>query len=232
MGRVRCPPILKCCARREPAPRQLPIAPTPIAERLEYQLGPGIEWKGPGRPPPPIGPTPGGGHKGDGVGKPPTGSADAWHKLTSDLTRRFHTIVIEDCNVGGLRKNHHLARSMADMRFFEFRRQLEYQAERRGDLVVVADLWVPSSQTCSACGTVQENMPLAHRPWTCPDCGTLHDRNANAARNLLAYGLAALSGSMASAAECEAGGEASAGLKRKWKVKRASVKQEISVEPV
>lgn len=232
MGRVRCPPILKCCARREPAPRQLPIAPTPIAERPGYRVGSGIEGKGPGRPSPRSVQLRGADKKARGYGKPPTGSADAWHKLTADLTRRFHTIVIEDWNVGGLRKNHHLARSMADMRFFEFRRQLEYQAERRGDLVVVADRWVPSSQTCSACGTVQENMALALRPWTCPDCGILHDRDANAARNLLAYGLAALSGSTASAAECEAGGEASAGLKRKWKVKRGSVKQEISVGSV
>ena len=157
---------------------------------------------------------------------------DALHKLTSDLTRRFHTIVIEDLNVRGMLKNHHLARSIADMSFFEFRRQLEYKAERRGGLVVIADRWFPSSKTCSACGAVQEKLPLAIRQWTCPDCGAIHDRDANAARNLLAYGLAALSGSTASSAGREACGEESAGLKRKWKVKLASVKQEISFGPV
>jgi len=120
--------------------------------------------------------------------------ADALHKLTSDLTRRFHTIAIEDLNVCGMLKNHRLARSIADMSFFEFRRQLEYKAERRGGLVVVVDRWFPSSKTCAACGTDQEKMPLAVRQWMCPDCGTLHDRDVNAARNLLAHGLAALRG--------------------------------------
>ncbi len=156
---------------------------------------------------------------------------DALHQLTSDLTRRFHTIVIEDLNVRGMLKNHRLARSIADMSFFEFRRQLEYKAERRGGLVVVADRWFPSSKTCSTCGTVQEKMPLAIRQWTCPDCGTTHDRDENAARNLLAYGLAVLNGSTASSAGCEACGEEGSGSDRKVGVKPASAKQEISFEP-
>jgi len=71
-------------------------------------------------------------------------------------------------------------------------------------------------------------MPLAIRPWTCPDCGTLHDRDVHAARNPLAYGLAALSGSTASSAECQACGEEGAGRRRKTTVKPASVKQEAS----
>ncbi|MHB8371045.1 MAG: RNA-guided endonuclease InsQ/TnpB family protein, partial [Leptospirales bacterium] len=67
---------------------------------------------------------------------------------------------------------------------FEFRRQLEYKAERRGGRVVVADRWFPSSKTCSECGAVQDKMPLSVRQWICPDCGTIHDRDVNAARNL------------------------------------------------
>ncbi|MGC8500872.1 MAG: RNA-guided endonuclease InsQ/TnpB family protein, partial [Leptospirillia bacterium] len=157
---------------------------------------------------------------------------DALHKLTSDLTRRFHTIVIKDLNVRGMLKNHRLARSIADRSFFGFRRQLEYKAERRGGLVIVADRWFPSSKTCSSCGTVQEKMPLAIRQWTCPDCGTTHDRDVNAARNLLAYGLAVLNGPTASSAECEACGEEGSGSGRKTGVKPASMKQEISFEPV
>jgi putative transposase len=153
---------------------------------------------------------------------------DALHKLTSNLTRRFHTIAIEDLNVRGMLKNHRMARSIADMSFFEFRQQLEYKAERRGGLVVVVDRWFPSSKTCSACGTVQEKMPLAIRQWTCPDCGSIHDRDVNAARNILAYGLAALSGSTASSAGCEACGEEGAGRRRKTAVKPASAKQEVS----
>lgn len=157
---------------------------------------------------------------------------DALHKLTSDLTRRFHTIGIEDLNVRGMLRNRRLARSVADMSFFEFRRQLEYKAERRGGLVVVADRWFPSSKTCSACGTIQEKMPLAVRQWTCPDCGAFHDRDVNAARNLLARGLATLSGPTASSAECEACGEEGSGSGRKTGVKPASAKQEVSFGPV
>ncbi|MBD3738992.1 MAG: IS200/IS605 family element transposase accessory protein TnpB, partial [Pseudomonas balearica] len=86
---------------------------------------------------------------------------DALHKLTTELTRRFHTIGLEDLNVRGMMANRHLARSIADMSFHEFRRQLEYKAERRGGHVVVADRWFPSSKTCSACGAVQEAMSLS-----------------------------------------------------------------------
>ena len=157
---------------------------------------------------------------------------DALHKLTSDLTRRFHTIVIEDLNVRGMMANRHLARSIADMSFFEFRRQLEYKAAMRGGIVVVADRWFPSSKTCSVCGTEQEKMPLAIRQWTCPDCGSIHDRDVNAARNLLAHGLAALSGSTASSAGCEACGEEVSDPARKRQAKPASVKQEVSFVPV
>ena len=153
---------------------------------------------------------------------------DALHKLTSDLTRRFHTIAIEDLNVRGMLKNHCLARPIADMGFFEFRRQLEYKAEKRGGLVVVVDRWFPSSKTCSVCGVKQEKMSLVIRQWTCPDCGSIHDRDVNAARNILAYGLAALSGSTASSAGCQACGEEGSGRRRKTKVKLSSVKQEAS----
>lgn len=149
--------------------------------------------------------------------------SDALHKLTSDLTRRFHTIGIEDLNVRGMMANRHLARSIADMSFHEFRRQLEYKAERRGGLVVVADRWFPSSKTCSVCSSVQKKMPLSVRQWICPDCGASHDRDLNAARNLATY---------AASSAVSACGEEGAGLGRKTEVKPASMKQEISAEPV
>ncbi len=157
---------------------------------------------------------------------------DALHQLTSEITRRFHTACIEDLNVRGMLKNRRLARSIADMSFFEFRRQLEYKAGRRGGMVVVADRWFPSSKACSACGTIQEEMPLAVRQWTCPDCGASHDRDVNAARNLLALGLAALSRSTTSSVECEACGEEGSGVGLSGSVKPASVKQEVSFVPV
>ena len=139
------------------------------------------------------------------------------------MTRRFHTIGIEDLNVRGMLKNRHLARSIADMSFHEFRRQLEYKAERRGGLVVVADRWFPSSKTCSACGAVQQDMPLSVRQWICPDCGTRHDRDLNAAINLK---------NMAVSSTVSACGEEGSGSGRKTGVKPASMKQEISAEPV
>jgi len=158
--------------------------------------------------------------------------SDALHKLTSDLTRRFHAICIENLNVHGMMANRHLARSIADMSFFEFRKQLEYKAERRGGIVVVADRFFASSKTCSACGAVQDTMPLSVRQWICPDCGASHDRDVNAARNLLVHGLAVLNGPTASSAGCEACGEEGAGASHKTRVKPASAKQEVSFVPV
>jgi len=149
--------------------------------------------------------------------------SDALHKLTSDLTRRFHTIGIEDLNVRGMMSNRHLARSIADMGFFEFRRQLDYKAVQRGGLVVVADRWYPSSKTCSTCGSVQKNLPLSTRQWVCSGCGTRHDRDVNAARNLATNTVSS------TVLAC---GEEGTGRARKSAVKPASVKQEISTEPV
>lgn len=149
--------------------------------------------------------------------------SDAMHKLTSDLTRRFHTLGIEDLNVRGMMANRHLARSIADMSFHEFRRQLGYKAERRGGLVAVADRWFPSSKTCSACGTVQKELPLSVRHWTCLDCGASHDRDTNAARNLATY---------AASSAVSACGEEGAGFARKSGTKPASAKQEIGFVPV
>ncbi len=156
---------------------------------------------------------------------------DAMHKLTNELARRFHTIVIEDLNVRGMLANRHLARCIADMGWGKFRRQLEYKAARRGGLVVTADRFFASSRTCSACGHKLEVLPLAVRRWVCPSCGVWHDRDVNAARNLRAYGLAVLNGATASSAGCEACGEESSGGSRKAVVKPASTKQEVSFIP-
>jgi len=110
--------------------------------------------------------------------------SDALHKLTTDLTSRFQTIGIEDLNVRGMQKNKHLSRSINDMGFFEFRRQLEYKAEQRGGLIVVADRFFASSKTCSKCGYKLQTLPLSTRKWQCPKCDTEHDRDINAAINL------------------------------------------------
>lgn len=144
---------------------------------------------------------------------------DALHQLTTNLTQRFHTIGIEDLNVRGMLRNRHLARSVADMGFFEFRRQLEYKAAIRGGQVVVADRFFASSKTCSDCGHKLEVLPLSVRQWTCPACGVVHDRDINAAVNLK---------NMAVSSTVSACGEEGSGLRRKTKAKPASVKQEAS----
>jgi putative transposase len=145
--------------------------------------------------------------------------SDALHKLTTDLTRRFHTIGIEDLNVRGMVKNRHLARSIADMGFFEFRRQLEYKAAMRCGHVVVADRFFASSKTCSACGHKLAELPLSVRDWACPQCGAHHDRDVNAAMNLKI---------LAVSSTVSACGEEGSGAGRKTRVKPASAKQEVS----
>lgn len=106
---------------------------------------------------------------------------DGLHQITSDLTRRFSTIVLEDLNVRGMVRSRSLARAVSDMGFAELRRQVEYKAAMRGSEVIFADRFYPSSKTCSACGHVLDVLPLSVREWTCPACGTRHDRDLNAA---------------------------------------------------
>ncbi|MFE5083514.1 RNA-guided endonuclease InsQ/TnpB family protein [Streptomyces mirabilis] len=114
---------------------------------------------------------------------------DTLHKLTTRLVRENQTIVIEDLTVRNMVKNHRLARAISDAAWSEFRSMLEYKAAWYGREVIAVDRWFPSSRLCSACGTLQEAMPLNVRTWTC-DCGVTHDRDVNAANNLLAAGLA------------------------------------------
>ena len=143
------------------------------------------------------------------------------HQLTTDLTRRFHTIGIEDLNVKGMVKNRHLSRAISDMGFFEFRRQLEYKAQMRGGIVVVADKWYPSSKTCSVCKDVQASLPLSVREWQCPNCQTQHNRDINAATNLAHYAVSS------TVSACRAEGS---GSSRKARTKPAAMKQEINTK--
>ncbi|MGC0374073.1 RNA-guided endonuclease InsQ/TnpB family protein [Streptomyces sp. SAI-229] len=115
---------------------------------------------------------------------------DLLHKLTTRLVRENQTIVIEDLAVRNMVKNGKLARAISDAAWSQFRSMLEYKAAWYGREVIAVDRWFPSSRLCSACGTVQDRMPLHVREWTC-DCGTTHDRDVNAAKNLLAVGLTA-----------------------------------------
>lgn len=110
---------------------------------------------------------------------------ESLHQLTNYLTSNFHTIGIEDLNVSGMLKNHRLAMRIADMGFYEFRRQLEYKAKARGCEVVLVDRFYPSSRLCRVCGHKNEGLRLSDRHWKCPNCGSeIEDRDLNAALNI------------------------------------------------
>ena len=109
---------------------------------------------------------------------------DTLHKLTTLLAKNHGVIVIEDLNVSGMMANHKLAASVADMGFFEFRRQLTYKCKLYGSSLVVVDRWFPSSKTCSNCGTKKETLSLSERMFECSHCGFKIDRDLNAAINL------------------------------------------------
>jgi putative transposase len=115
---------------------------------------------------------------------------DFLHKLSTRLVRENQTVVIEDLTVRNLLKNGKLARAISDAAWTDLRMMLEYKCAWYGRELVVIDRWFPSSKLCGTCGTVAAKMPLNVREWTC-DCGAVHDRDVNAARNILAAGLAA-----------------------------------------
>lgn len=113
---------------------------------------------------------------------------DALNKLTTKLVREFDIICIEDLNLRGMVKNHALARSLSDAGIGMAIRMLEEKSERYGKHTVRVDRWFPSSKMCSECGHVVSALPLQIREWGCPECGTTHDRDWNAAKNILAVG--------------------------------------------
>ncbi len=115
---------------------------------------------------------------------------DHLHKVTTRLVRENQAVVIEDLSVRNMVRNHCLARAISDAAWSEMRGMLEYKCDWYGRDLIVIDRWYPSSKTCSACGHVAASMPLNVREWDCDGCGARHDRDINAARNVLAAGLA------------------------------------------
>jgi putative transposase len=129
--------------------------------------------------------------------------ADFLHRASTRLVRDHDVIVIEDLAVKNMVRNRSLAKAVSDCGWGTFRRMVEYKAARAGRHVIVIDRWYPSSKTCSACGHLLAELSLSTRHWTCPSCGTRHDRGINAAKNILAAGLAVARGSPGDA--CGAG---------------------------
>jgi putative transposase len=115
---------------------------------------------------------------------------DFLHKLTTRLVRENQTIAVEDLAVKNMMKNRKLAQAIADASWSELVRQLEYKCQWYGRTLVKIDRWFPSSKRCGNCGHVVDKLPLNIREWDCPGCGTHHDRDINAAQNILAAGLA------------------------------------------
>lgn len=126
------------------------------------------------------------------------------HQLTTRLVREFDVIAIEDLNVKAMARGLH-AKSIHDAAFGEFRRQLTYKASWYGRTVIACDRFLPSSKTCSSCGHKLDELRLDVRVWTCPKCGREHDRDVNAAQNLLAAGMHQLAGRHGRDLRAEAG---------------------------
>jgi putative transposase len=114
---------------------------------------------------------------------------DGLHKLTTRLIRENQVVCVESLAVKNLVRNHTLAKAISDVGWGEFVRQLDYKADWYGRTLVKIDRWYPSSKRCHACGFVLDTLNLTVRQWTCPQCDVRHDRDINAAKNILAVGL-------------------------------------------
>ena len=114
---------------------------------------------------------------------------DFLNKLSIELVKNHDVICIEDLASQNLMKNHHLARAIGDVSWYEFIRQLSYKADWYGKKIITISRWFPSSQLCSTCGFSSGKKPLSIREWTCEKCGTYHDRYINASINILKEGL-------------------------------------------
>lgn len=119
--------------------------------------------------------------------------ANYLHQITTAIIKRKPSFIcLEDLNVRGMKANKHLAESVQEQGFYEFRQQVEYKAARAGITVVIADRFYPSSKTCLACGHIKKGLKLSERTYKCPVCGNIADRDLQAAINLKRYGENAL----------------------------------------
>jgi len=114
---------------------------------------------------------------------------DYLHKISHSLVKNYDVISVESLAVKNMIQNKHLSKAISDMGWGEFVRQLQYKAEWNNKILIKIDRWFPSSKTCSQCGYKNENLKLSERSWECPECGTVLDRDLNAAINIKNKGL-------------------------------------------
>ena len=110
------------------------------------------------------------------------------HSVVNELLTYYDIVFMEDLNVRGMLKNHKLAKSIQEIGFYKFKSILTDKAFNNGKQVIFVDRFYPSSKTCSVCGYINKELKLSDREWTCPDCGKKHDRDMNAAMNILLEG--------------------------------------------
>lgn len=113
--------------------------------------------------------------------------SDFLHKFSTDLVKKYDTICIEDLNISGMVKNQNLAKAINDCGWGKFQDMLNYKAEWYGKNILTIGRFDPSSKVCSCCGYVKNDLQLKDRKWTCPDCSSTHDRDVNAAKNILNF---------------------------------------------
>jgi putative transposase len=149
---------------------------------------------------------------------------DYLHKLSRKLVDENQVIVVESLNTKGMVRNHKLAASISDVGWGMFVNFLSYKLEKEGKVLVEIDRWFPSSKLCSNCHYQVDEMPLEIRSWTCPNCGTHHDRDGNASTNIRAEGIRILS--VLGTRTAADGGDVSPKLGRKSKLTQSPVKSE------
>lgn len=114
---------------------------------------------------------------------------DFLHKKSTELTNTYDYVCVEDLNLQSLAKTLRLGKSTNDNGFGIFRNLLAYKMHDRGKKLIVIDKWYPSSKTCNNCGYINHDLQLSDREWVCPTCGSVLDRDTNAAKNILEKGL-------------------------------------------
>jgi putative transposase len=150
--------------------------------------------------------------------------ADYLHKLSRKLVNENQVVVVENLHVKGMVRNHNLAKAISDVGWGMFTNFLAYKLENKGGKLVEIDRWFPSSKLCSNCYHQVDEMPLEIREWTCPHCGTHHDRDGNAATNIRAEGIRMLKADGASVSAV--GGEVRPKAGRKSVLRRSLMSTE------